>query len=187
MKLLTLISPLALAAALAFSGSAMAQTMVGGVEVSAEDMAMVQEKCAALAAAATQSAAGDQATDQASDDDGAQDDPVDPSAKSNVEGLLGTLTAEQCEEAKLMPMGGAMAASGTSAMAADVTLSKDDPDVIAACAAINAEGNQSAAGDQATDAEANDDSAQDNPADPSSKHAQMVAGLDAKACADLGL
>ncbi|RYE85675.1 MAG: hypothetical protein EOP19_08905, partial [Hyphomicrobiales bacterium] len=57
MKLRTVISSLALVSAMAFSGGAMAQSMIGGVEVPADQWPTFQEKCAALNAAATQTLA----------------------------------------------------------------------------------------------------------------------------------
>jgi hypothetical protein len=184
MKLRSLTSTIALAACLAFSGSAMAQTMIGGVEVPADQLPAFQEKCAALAAASTQSLAGDQATE--ADSNSSDTTPLDPAAKANVEVLLGSLTAEQCMEAKLMPEGAMAADAAVSgdAMAAAAPMSKEDPAVIEACAAIKATATQTAAGDQAT--EANSNSSDTTPLDPASKSAD-VTSLDAKACADLGL
>ena len=46
----SVISALALAGAMMFSGAAMAQTVVGGVTVSAEDLPKVQAACDTLAA-----------------------------------------------------------------------------------------------------------------------------------------
>ena len=71
MHIKSLVSPLALAVALSFSGAASAQTMVGGVEVSAEDLPEVQSLCNSLAAGTNESLA--ETTDTASDDDDSDD------------------------------------------------------------------------------------------------------------------
>jgi hypothetical protein len=109
-----LVSSIALVAALSFSGGAMAQTMIGGVDIPPEDLDRVQAHCNTLAAAENESLAETADDDDAAngDDDGddAQADP-DPAADdgeaSDMENALtsidlDTVTLEQCREAGLI-------------------------------------------------------------------------------------
>ncbi len=130
MHVKSIVSALALSAALAVSGPAFAQTMFNGTELSADDLGAVTERCEQLTnSAATEPLVG---TEQSSDDtsgesatgtatsstdastttsDGATDATVDeaPDVSGNTQATttidLATITVEQCTEAGL---GGAM-------------------------------------------------------------------------------
>jgi hypothetical protein len=107
MSIRTWISPLAIAAALTFSSGAMAQVMIGGSEIPAEDMFTFQEKCDALLAAKNQSLTVDEelAEDEivtGSVEEQAQDSP-DPAADEHRLALLASLTVEECQAAGLLP------------------------------------------------------------------------------------
>lgn len=112
MHIRTLISPIALAAAMSLSGGAMAQTMVGGVDIPAEDLPEVQAQCDTLAAEGNESlteTADDTADGDADDDEdadntpsgGSDDDASDlDQAVTSID--LNTITLEQCKEAGLV-------------------------------------------------------------------------------------
>lgn len=72
MHIRNLVSPIALAAALSFSGGALAQQpMMDGVQIPAEDLPEVQAYCENLAATELESSVDMNADDDADDDDGA--------------------------------------------------------------------------------------------------------------------
>lgn len=122
MHIKNLVSPIALALALSFAGGASAQTMVGGVEVSAEDLPEVENLCNSLAAGANETLAetndsiasdgddddGDDGEDGEADDGQADPDPAaDDGAASDLDNALttidlDTITLEQCREAGLV-------------------------------------------------------------------------------------
>ncbi len=115
---LSMISSLALGAAMLLSTGAMAQTMVGGQSVSAEDLPKVEAQCAALVAAQTNSTGGVTNTDVdgGSDSDEAEAPQTADPAASDADGAnqadqatatidLDVITLEDCKAANL---GGAM-------------------------------------------------------------------------------
>jgi hypothetical protein len=77
MSFKTLISPIALAAAMTLSTGALAQTMVGDQAVTDEDLPAVSDHCQMLAAEGEDAAGADAATDGAAEDDAAADDAND--------------------------------------------------------------------------------------------------------------
>lgn len=99
----TLISALALSAAMMFSGAAMAQTMVGGASVSAEDLPKVQAACDTLAAkenvaeAPSSDTSSTESTDASSGD---TDAGVNAATTTSID--LALLTYESCKEAGLV-------------------------------------------------------------------------------------
>jgi hypothetical protein len=115
MKLLNFVAPAALIAAMSVSGGALAQTMVGGHDVSDDELPRVQAHCAALEVAATQSLVDDAGTDTDDDNDPNQPGDPDPAATTNgdADGIdqalttidLNTITLEQCREAELAQPG----------------------------------------------------------------------------------
>lgn len=101
------ISALALAGAMMLSGAVMAQTVVGGATVSAEDLPKVQAACDTLAAKeqAGSGAASDANTDanaEASTDatSGETDAGIDATTTKSID--LALLTYEACKEAGLV-------------------------------------------------------------------------------------
>lgn len=113
MRIRTLISPIALAAALSLSGGAMAQTMIDGVSIPAEDLPEVQNVCDTLAAEANESisdtaddeADGDEDDDNEDDNspEGGDDEDVPSDLDQAVTSIdLNTITLEQCKDAGLV-------------------------------------------------------------------------------------
>lgn len=99
------ISALALAGAMLFSGAAMAQTVVGGVTVSAEDLPKVQAACDTLAAKEKTGTATNTETDanaESSTDatSGETDAGIDATTTTSID--LALLTYESCKEAGLV-------------------------------------------------------------------------------------
>jgi hypothetical protein len=111
MKLRAMISSVALVSAMTISGGAFAQSMIGGVEVPAEQMQQFQEKCATLNSTGSMAAAPAETLAQPNDesDDATQTGSVvangedDPEATdgSELTAALEGLTVEQCKEAGL--------------------------------------------------------------------------------------
>lgn len=104
MKLQAIISSVALAAALTFSGAASAQNMLNGVEMPADQIPMFQEKCEALRAESTASLTSDEEnkadpTTTASTEPANDSDNPDAAAQENWDEALASLTIEQCDEA----------------------------------------------------------------------------------------
>jgi hypothetical protein len=100
-----MISALALAGAMLFSGAAMAQTVVGGVTVSAEDLPKVQAACDTLAAKEKVEASGSQgesATTETGTDASAGDTEAGADAATTTSIDLALLTYEACKEAGLV-------------------------------------------------------------------------------------
>ena len=105
-----LISALALVSAMTFSGAAMAQTMVGGSEVSAEDLPKVQAACDTLAAKEGGSLATETSTEAEADAEveaapedassGETDAGIDAATTTSID--LSLLTYEACKEAGLV-------------------------------------------------------------------------------------
>ena len=104
----TLISALALVSAMTFSGAAMAQTMVGGSEVSAEDLPKVQAACDTLAAKEGGSLATETSTEADAEVEAAPEDAssgetdagIDAATTTSID--LSLLTYEACKEAGLV-------------------------------------------------------------------------------------
>lgn len=103
------ISALALTGAMLVSGAAMAQTVVGGATVSAEDLPKVQAACDTLAAKATQGGAASNTDTTATDTtaepsadatSGETDAGVDATTTKSID--LALLTYESCKEAGLV-------------------------------------------------------------------------------------
>lgn len=106
---LNVISSLALATALTFSGGAFAQSMIGDVTIPQENLADFTAKCAAIASASTESLASPVNEDETAT--GSVTDPAmattdaDPANKDNLDQLLASMTPDQCKEAGLLPGG----------------------------------------------------------------------------------
>ncbi len=104
MKLQAIVSSVALAAALTFSGAAYAQNMIGGVEIPADRIDEFSAACEALRAESTASLTTDDAdevdetTTGSTGADTNQADSPDPAAQDNWDELLAGLTIEQCDE-----------------------------------------------------------------------------------------
>ena len=102
------ITALALTGAMLFSGAAMAQTVVGGATVSAEDLPKVQAACDTLAAkeasgtASTETSTGTAADTEPSADatSGETDAGIDATTTTSID--LALLTYESCKEAGLV-------------------------------------------------------------------------------------
>jgi hypothetical protein len=103
MHIKSLVSVAALTAALAFSAPAFAQTMVGGVSVSEDDMARVTTYCEELSTAALTEPAGD---DDGMEDDGANNSESEQAPNGTDQALttldLSTITLEGCTEAGIV-------------------------------------------------------------------------------------
>ena len=113
MKLQAIVSSVALAAALTFSGPAMAQNMLNGVEIPADQIQDFQDKCAALRAESTASLTTDKNAniDETTTGSTANNDPVtssstdpDPAAQDNWDEALASLTIEECDAASFGAM-----------------------------------------------------------------------------------
>jgi len=102
-----MISSLALVSAMALSGGAMAQSMIGGVAIPADQWGSFEQKCQTLHSAANASLAepldeSDDATVTGSVVANGEDDPERSSdASDNIDALMANLTVEQCEAAGL--------------------------------------------------------------------------------------
>lgn len=123
MKISRTLSSIALVAAMTFTGSAFAQTMIGDVTIPDENLASFQEKCAAINSAATESLSekADAGNDSSNDntatastttpavgatttvDNGSKSDDGDLASEDNLDELLASMTPEQCKEAGLSP------------------------------------------------------------------------------------
>jgi hypothetical protein len=108
MKLQAIVSSVALAAALTFSGAAVAQNMLNGMEIPADQIQTFQDRCEALRAESTASLTTDSNAniDQTTTSSVDSEDPVtssstdaDPAAQDNWDTALASLTLEQCDEA----------------------------------------------------------------------------------------
>jgi hypothetical protein len=106
MKLHAIVSSVALAAALSFSGGAFAQNMLNGVEIPSDQIQSFKGKCEALLAASTSSLATPNAEDTEADptetgsiDPQTSNADSDPAARDNWAQALAALTAEECEAA----------------------------------------------------------------------------------------
>lgn len=108
MKLRTMLSSIALVSALSLSGGAFAQAMLGEMAIPTENLGDFQEKCAAIASAATESLAepvNSDATATGTVDSSNDSDSPDYANKDNLDQLLSSMTPEQCKEAGLLPGG----------------------------------------------------------------------------------
>lgn len=86
MRIQTVISAVALSAAMMFSGAAFAQTSLGGVEVLPADLPAVQQRCDVLAnAKATQSISSDTPSETASDTEKAQEPSTAADTDTSIE------------------------------------------------------------------------------------------------------
>jgi hypothetical protein len=104
MKLQAIIISATFAAALSVSGAALAQSMMGGVEIPADRLEEFRASCEALRAESTASLttddaddAGDMTTGSTGADTNQADSP-DPAAQDNWDETLAGLTIEQCDE-----------------------------------------------------------------------------------------
>ena len=111
MKLHTVVSTLAVVAAMTLSGSALAQSavvMVDGLEIPSERMADFEAKCAAIASAQTESLSSPVEDEQAdATATGSTETPdatnsPDPANEDNLDALLASITPDQCKEAGLV-------------------------------------------------------------------------------------
>ncbi len=98
------LSVLALVAGVAFAGSAYAQTMVGGFEVSEADLPHVQAHCDALALAdQNEPTAGTNPDEDTTDEDGRTGLETDTAARNTSTTIdLELITLEDCVEAGLV-------------------------------------------------------------------------------------
>tara|TARA_R110002020_G_scaffold2200_17_gene10242 strand:+ start:269 stop:613 length:345 start_codon:yes stop_codon:yes gene_type:complete len=100
MNIKSLVSVTALTAAMAFSVPAFAQTMIGDMSVSEDDMAQVSAYCEELYAASTTEAGGD---DEEAQSEGANVSESEPAPSGTSQAVttidLSTITLEQCNEA----------------------------------------------------------------------------------------
>lgn len=97
MQIKTFASIIGLTSALALSGAAYAQTNIGGVDYTDDDMTQINAYCAELA-----QAAGTTDASQSDDGDDANDGGADVSATSDESTLdLSAFTIEVCEENNL--------------------------------------------------------------------------------------
>jgi hypothetical protein len=101
MSIRTLLSPLAVAAILAFSGGAMGQVMINDFEIPEEDIGTFTQKCQALQAAMNQSLSEPENLDETVTGSIGADDP-DPAATSNQLELLASITVDDCKAAGLL-------------------------------------------------------------------------------------
>jgi hypothetical protein len=107
MHVKSVVSALALSAALAISGPAFAQTMFNGAELSADDLPAVTERCEQLAnVESTESLTESSDSAEDSTAGGADATIVDAPAVNEVQAAtttidLDTITLEQCTEAGL--------------------------------------------------------------------------------------
>lgn len=105
MKIVQIVSSLAVASALAFSTPVFAQNMINGMEIPADRMTDFQQKCEALNVAKAEpvvglsSEADGTETGAVNNTPEAPADPADPLAQNNLDQLLAGLTPEQCAEA----------------------------------------------------------------------------------------
>jgi hypothetical protein len=105
MKIRTVISSFALVSAMALSGGAAAQSMVGDMAIPEERIVDFQEKCRAIASVQNESLAGGQNLDQTDDiATGAvsSSDSPDYANEDNIDGLLASMTPDQCRDAGLL-------------------------------------------------------------------------------------
>lgn len=105
MKIRTVISSFALVSAMALSGGAAAQSMLGDVAIPEERIADFQEKCRAIASVQNESLAGGQNLDQTDDTTTggvASTDSPDYANDDNIDGLLASMTPELCKDAGLV-------------------------------------------------------------------------------------
>lgn len=115
MKFKSLVSPLAVAAALSFGTAAYAQTFVGGQEISDADLPIVEAHCATLAGQGDEVAPDPEldAEAPAVEDDPLGEDPLaedpledDAAADDGLDGDgaldLDAITLEDCQEAGLV-------------------------------------------------------------------------------------
>jgi hypothetical protein len=108
MKIRAVISSLALVSAMTLAGAASAQTMVGDMQIPADQMASFEEKCALIAADANKSLTepADQSKDAEATGAVVANGTDDPNATTQtdsdkIEALLASMTPEQCKEAGL--------------------------------------------------------------------------------------
>ena len=104
MKLQAIVSSVALAAALTFSGPATAQNMLNGVEIPTEQIQDFQDKCAALRAESTASLTTDESnavdpTETGSVGGETQTGSDDPASQDNWAEALANLTLDECDTA----------------------------------------------------------------------------------------
>lgn len=104
MHVKSVVSAIALSATMLLSGSAFAQTMFNGAEVSATDLPALQERCLDLStAASTESIAGQPSvtSDTAGDAAAASVPQVNEAQNATTTIDLDTVTLEQCEAADI--------------------------------------------------------------------------------------
>ena len=102
MHVKSVVSAVALSAALLFSGSAFAQTMFNGGEVSDADLPALQQRCLMLSTASSTESPADNPTqsgDTAGSSAAAQVPAVNELEQATTKLDLDTVTLEQCEAA----------------------------------------------------------------------------------------
>ena len=102
MNIKTIASAIAISSAMLLSGSAYAQTIIGGATVSAEDLPKVQERCDQLALDASTASATETDADAKADTAGTEaTTDVNAPADAITAVDLEALTLEACTEAGL--------------------------------------------------------------------------------------
>lgn len=108
MKLQAILSSAALIAAMSFTGTAVAQNMIGDIEVPGEQVQAFKDACAALEAKSTASLttedSEDLTTGSTTSDDSQQSSSGDPASQDYWDNLMAGLTLEQCEAGGFMAM-----------------------------------------------------------------------------------
>lgn len=112
MSFKSLVSPIALAAAMTLSTGAFAQTMVGDQAVTDEDLPAVSDHCQMLSQEGEDAAGTDAAGDDAAADEAAADDTADDSTASDDTAAEGMATDPEI-------------AAGGDTMAGDATIDFD--------------------------------------------------------------
>jgi len=115
MRFTNIITSAAFAAAIGFSGSASADTIVGGINVTGVDMPKVQELCMQLAEAPTPAVDADQESDQddstpenappedSTAEDSTAEDSTSTDTNSSESKTIDDITAQDCVDAGLLP------------------------------------------------------------------------------------
>lgn len=107
MKIRTVISSFALVSAMALSGGAAAQSMVGDMAIPEERIVDFQEKCRAIASVQNESLASPVGTNETDDTatgtvGATSTDSPDYANEDNIDGLLASMTPELCKDAGLV-------------------------------------------------------------------------------------
>lgn len=103
MKLQAILSSVALAAALSFSGGVSAQSMIDGVEIPSDQLQAFQDRCTALQAASNASTiTQDESVDETTTGSTGQSSSADPASQDYWDTALASVTLEECQAAGLL-------------------------------------------------------------------------------------